>query len=127
MLPPLYIASIYTHPMRPIRHRPSKKTIIQEAITAHRTLHYGTPTRAAISHGIHPDTILKRIDRTHQPYKEAHQFQQKLSPESEAAVEKYCTIFIKHYFPLKKSQIREIALDKYDEEAEFDGYIEGVI
>ena len=113
MLPPLYIASIYTHPMPPIRHRSSKKTIIQEAITAYQTLHYGTPTRATISHGIHPDTILKRIDRTHQSYKEAHQFQQKLSPESKAAVKKYCTILIKHCFFLKKSHIHKIALNVY--------------
>ena len=113
MLPPLCIASIYTHPMPPIRHRPSKETIIQEAITAHRTGHYGSPTRAAISHGIHPNTILKRIDGTRQSYKEAHQFQQKLSPEFEAAIKKYYTILIKHHFPLKKSQIREIALDVY--------------
>jgi hypothetical protein len=113
MLPPLCIASIYTHPMPPIRHRPSKETIIQEAITAHRTRHYGTPTRAAISHGIHPDTILKRINRTRQSCKEAYQFQQKLSPEFKAAVKKYYTILIKHHFPLKKSQIYKIALDIY--------------
>ena len=65
MLPPLYIASIYTHPMPPIRHRPSKETIIQEAITAHRTRHYGTPIRAIILYRIYPNTILKRINGIH--------------------------------------------------------------
>ena len=103
MLPPLYNASILSPSMPPIRHKPSKEVIIQEAITGHRSGHYGTPTGAAKAHGIHPDTIIKRIDGTRVSRQDAHQFQQKLSPESELAVEKYCTILIQHRFPLKKA------------------------
>jgi len=62
MLLPLYIASIYTHPMPPIRHKRSKEVVIQEAITGHRSGHYKTPSSAAVAHEIHPDTILSRIN-----------------------------------------------------------------
>jgi hypothetical protein len=94
MLPPPYNASILSPSMPPIRHKPSKEVIIQEAITGHRSGYYRTPTGAAKAHGIHPDTIIKRIDGTRISRQDAHQFQQKLSPESELAVEKYCTILI---------------------------------
>ena len=58
--------------MPPIRHRHFKETIIQEAIIVYRTGYYGTLTRAAILHGIHSNTIFKRINGTHQSYKEAY-------------------------------------------------------
>jgi hypothetical protein len=62
MLLPLYIASIYTHPMPPIRHKRSKEVVIQEAITSHRSGHYKTPLSAAVAYKIHPNTILSRIN-----------------------------------------------------------------
>ena len=62
MLSPPYNASILSPSMPPIRYKPSKEVIIQEAITGHRSGHYGTPTGAAKAHRIHPDTIIKRIN-----------------------------------------------------------------
>jgi hypothetical protein len=64
MLPPLYTAPIYTHPMPPIRHRPSKETIVQEAITAYRTGHYGTSIKAAISYPFERQVVSNVINKT---------------------------------------------------------------
>jgi hypothetical protein len=104
MLPPPCIASIYTHPIPPIRHRPSKETIIQKAITVHWTGHYGTPTRAAISHGIHPDTILKRIDGIYQSYRGA---------DGLVHATGSCTDWSRIITNFKNSQLHQIFIDFY--------------
>ena len=99
--------------MLPLRRRLAKEQIIQEAIAGHQYGHYGSPSASAAAHGIHPDTILKRIDGRRQSHQDAHQFQQKLSPESESAVKRYCISLLEHRFSLKKSHIHNIALDVY--------------
>jgi hypothetical protein len=99
--------------MLPLRRGLAKEQIIQEAIAGHQYGHYGSPSASAAAHGIHPDTILKRIDGRRQSHQDAHQFQQKLSPESESAVKRYCISLLEHRFLLKKSHIHNIALDVY--------------
>ena len=72
MLPPLYNASILLPSIPPIHYKPSKEVIIQEAITGHQSGHYGTPTGAAKAYGIHPNTIIKRINGTRISRQDAH-------------------------------------------------------
>ena len=113
MLTPLSYGLIHYLTMPPKRQEPPKEQIIQEAITAYKSEHFSTPSISANAHGIQPETILNCIAGKTSSYQQAHQFQQKLSPESESAIKRYYIFLLEHRFPLKKAQIREIALSVY--------------
>ena len=54
--------------MPPKRQEPPKEQIIQEAITAYKSEHFGTPSASVNAHGIRPETILNRIARKTSSY-----------------------------------------------------------
>jgi len=89
--------------MPPKSQEPPKEQRIQEAIAAYNSEHFRTPSASANAHGIRPETILNRIAGKTSSYQQAHQFQQKLSPESESAIERYCIFLLEHRFSLKKA------------------------
>ena len=61
MLTPLSYGLIHYLTMPPKRQEPLKEQIIQEAIAAYKSEHFGTPSVSINAHRIRPKTILNYI------------------------------------------------------------------